>query len=583
MLAYWIGFLASMGWAKPRWIQGQLLLLFLGTLIFSLKTGKCRPLELCDSVWKLIWSERSPLERFCVVLMSILLLIRLWRCVTPVMNWDSFNYHLPLLWERTQAGNLELLRGMSVDYRTMWGGVLLKWPAAVMDPFGRVLVMYHFLLGVISLCCIASHVAKRCSVLVSLVAVASFFALSDLWVYVMMAGDEPWFLCFGALWMIWFLRREELELSRTEEVTMMFCILGMISIKMTAVFLLVPMGISVLWDYVHRPKILILGVVLSVCLFAPLLAHKHQQVGFTYPIKRWVNLLSFDDELPRLMNSKYIAQARRSLGLMDHRDNKDAGDGALGNLVENASRVGSWPIGPQVIWLMLFMCFYPSRLGSLGRQRMGTLLCLSFLAILVAACLWSFSPQARCRYLLPVWMWIAVGVVLVISRVVEVDLGSSVVRKGMRAMVYSVIFMLMFATLMEGKLLKDRLSLQSIWEPRLHWLKALPDGSLIGTWEHLKDENERAFYMGSSSILMAGKGHILAQAGNEVGWRSPEDLPNYLKSNNVVWWILARSAERVDGIYRALTKRALTEGWLVLEHQGQAGEIYRVELGDDVL
>jgi hypothetical protein len=218
--------------------------------------------------------------------------------------------------------------------------------------------------------------------------------------------------------------------------------------------------------------------------------------------------------------------------------------------------------------LALPSLLFPKKYFS--RRTFGLIFVVA-LTLLLSMISWSFSPQAITRYLLPVWFWMAVCCSKALSSVIK----ESVVFRSIKL---SLLILLSYSFFIESKVLFGRLNPQSsIWTPVTYWKNTCPDGPLLVHWNKIKHQNDRVFYAGSAGVLMAGEGHWLAQAGNEVGWRAPEKLKKFLSREKLRWWIIARSAIRVDPVYQALSDEAERLGLIEKVIELDSGLIYRVK------
>jgi hypothetical protein len=568
LLAFSVALLALADWAKPE-------VVFI--LVFSLNIWGARHLAQMFQTLKVDVKtlnvqlrKHGPTLQWFFVLVALLLMVRLARSFFPVLNWDSLNQHLPLLMERVNSGTLDPLFSVSTDRRTLWGGVLLKWVPMVLDSCGRTLILTHVVmvaLGLVSFLKLGLTCGRgwQC-----LIAVLMFMACPDLWVYILMAGDEAWFLCFGIVWVSHYLFGHHLKCSAREVFCLMVMVALMLTVKMTAVFFVLPIICTGLVQFRKSLKVFLGAAVVSLILIVLLIGKTYNDHGMIYPLQRWSDLLSLESP-PKLYQPEEIKLGREALGLVDHHDNHRAGSQPWIMFRENLSRSSSWPIGPYWFWALLALPWLIKNKKLFARNQLGLMLTIA-LALTLSMSSWSFSPQAITRYLLPVWFWLSVFLAQAICSSIEKN------NVAYRAIKVSLFLLISYSLFIESKVLLGRLhSHSSIWNPISYWKEVCPDGPLLSHWDTLKSDQDRAFYAGSASVLMSNQGHWLAQVGNEVGWRAPGKLKSFLTRENLKWWIVASSAIKIDPIYQALSHEAVTLGLLEKVATLPSGVIYRVK------
>jgi len=492
--------------------------------------------------------------------------VRLGLALLPLNNWDSLNHHLPLLLSRLTEGGWSPMPWVATERRTPLFSILPKLWATALDPTGRALVVQHLLLGISLLWGLARLIRSRFPDLFWAMPLLMIWSLSDIWRHLLTAGDEIWMVLgtvsFVAL--CW----ERVGSRRQGFIAVAVLVAGM-GIKATAIFYVLPFGLA--GFFFLRGGLLrrCLGVAFGVILAGIAMGPNLWNYNMAYPFNRWSDLLS--TEAPEVLSSQEVKVQRASLGLADHRDNLSPGSKALVNLKNNLEQFPRLALGPYLIWALLGMILLGKGWARNWPQGSASTLTLSMLAVFLAMLAWNFSPQALYRYLLPVW-WVFL-------------LSLGVILAGTKAFApkwlgLGVGLMLLFALGLEGRELIRRSQQPHPLSPQRHWLATAHDGPLIDTWLKQKSESDRAFYIGSLSLMMVDQErHWLAQLGNETGWRRPEDLKSFLAREGIDWWIFSFDADRLDPVYRKLTERLKTEGVLERVSALESGEIYRVKLG----
>ena len=510
----------------------------------------------------------SPLWKGCAIVALLLVIVRCLRGFLPLENWDSVNQHLPILIERLQLGQLEPMLNVATDRRIFLGGLFLKGYPMAFNLSGRALVLTHLGLVLMGIWRCAQQLKVWMPERKDLPQLWIFMclALSNLWIYIGMAGDEPWFFLLALVWIEMLIRPKA---YRTNRYLALLASLQMmaLSIKATAVFFLCPLGIVGLFLYRRQWKGLIFGSLLGMVVFAATANWCTNNYNMIYPLQRWSNLLATQTPTP-MFSSQEVAKARVTLGLADHRDNHGALDAPLAKIFDNLSRWPQLPLGP--FWLWAGILLLGSRSWSWRSQESRTamvLLGMTLLGLGFAMASWSFSSQALTRYLLPLWAWLIMSLAMLCAQHPHYS-------HWLRRM---LLLLLLFALLLEAKALVGLAKASPWWDARATWEQKLVDGPLLKRWRQLNVQGEKTFYLGGASVLLAGQGHWLAQIGNEVGWRDPEDLAEFLRKTQIKWWVLANSAERFDPIYAVLTQKAVMGGWLSLVEECPSGKIYRVK------
>jgi hypothetical protein len=187
--------------------------------------------------------------------------------------------------------------------------------------------------------------------------------------------------------------------------------------------------------------------------------------------------------------------------------------------------------------------------------------------LLLAMCLWSFSPQAFTRYNIPLWLWLWASLAWLIKR-------ESTWM--MRTLKLSCCLLLLNALGLEGKALWMKLKQDHVLHPRAYWLNYLTDGPLVHEFEKNANEGDRVFYMGGASVLLAGRGHAFAQIGNEVGWREPSEMQHYLKREGLTWLLVSDAALGFDPVYKEIVKTLKSNQALDVEKTVRGGTLYRI-------
>jgi hypothetical protein len=560
MLALWATTLASVNMLKP-WL---LVLSVLSICGYGFLSGRLT----CRVNLRAITTEfRSSPWKWCFLLSALLMAVRMARGLLPIENWDSVNHHLPLLLERLYAGHLEPLFNVATDRRTPLGGVMLKCYPMAFDSSGRALVVMH--IGLVGL--VFYRVYKAMAVWhpegkrVFVLSILMLMPLSDLWVYIGMAGDEPWFLMLAMVWVELFLwPKPQLSVMRIMLSTALL-IMGL-CIKATAVFFLVPAALAGAIFFWRQWKGLVLGLCLGMGCVIMCHSWSLRHYGMIYPLQRWSNLLETQEPV-HLFTAKEVSVGRQSLGLSDHRDNHGALDAPAAKWWDNLSRAHQWPLGPYGLWLCCLIWTGIKLKRSPLMTMAGLFLGSCALGLSFAMASWSFSTQAITRYLLPLWIWGLLGLSMVFAQ-----------KTAYILWIRRLIFLLLLsATFLESKVLWFKAQASFLDNAQVAWEKRLLDGPLLKRFRELNVLQEKTFYMGCSAVLLAGEGNWLAQVGNEVGWREPEQLAKFLKQNQISWWVLANSAEKYDAVYGKLTEEAERLGLLDLVEADPLGKIYRVK------
>ena len=494
-----------------------------------------------------------------------LVLVRLVFALLPLNNWDSLNHHLPLLLSRLQEGGWEPMFWVSTERRTPLFSMLPKLWAISLDPTGRALVVQHLCLGIAILLGMGEVIRKRWPSLIWALPLMMIWSLSDVWRHIISAGDEVW-LILGAMAFLTLLWKEEHKNSKP--VLLGCALMASLGIKATAIFFLIPFGLAWLILTRHQPKKIMVGLALGLGLVTMAMSFNLWHYSLAYPANRWSDLLAKPS--PKVMTVEEVKEQRFAMGLDHHRDNQRPGSKGLSSLMNNVSRLPSLALGPYLIWLMV--CFvlmggWKARLWN----REGLALGMALLAVFLGMISWNFSPQAMFRYFLPMWWVILLAVGILIQKMMS--------RRWVGVGVGLVMF---FALSLEGRELVKGFRGDLAWSPEAQWLKRNHDGPLISAWREESKEKGRAFYIGSLSVLMVDdEKHWLAQIGNEVGWRQPDDVKDFLKREKIIWWILSRQADQLDPLYRKLTEGLVDEGVLESVKTVESGVIYRTELSSD--
>lgn len=532
------------------------------------------------------WKERTPsmLLRFGLALLLGLVCVRCLRAMGPVINWDSLNMHLPMLLERLNLGTLDPMYWVATDRRVLEGGIHLKMMFMAFDGDGRVLTLCHVLMCIWGLLSLAVNVSEKSKFGVHYgLGLWLFFIASDLWVYVLMSGDEPWFLMASILWLGLYVSAQTCS---KREVMAAMMVLGLsLSIKITAVFFLWPIFLLSVLRFKTQRKVMLLGVLGSLAVVMLIWSKTLGDYGMMYPFQRWSDLLADGESVPKVFSGHEVVLERQALGLADHRDNHGVGSAPWSMFLSNLMRSPTWPIGPYGLWLVLVLLSYafcksPRELVKklCGCSTPIALLAATLAAVGIGMSVWSFSSQAISRYLLPVWLWWSVASGALIW---EFCRERPIWR---RNLIVSVLLLSSFGLLLELKVLAGRMSDSNYWSPQRYWRQHRQDAQMIDRYRTLRAElgekSGRAIYYGGLSVLMVGERAHLAQVGNEVGWRSPDQLLKFLQREGIEWWLLGDSAQQLDQVYQKLTDVAVEKGWITLVDVQEDGKIYRCHLSD---
>jgi len=516
--------------------------------------------------WAAGWAYPDKGDRFLIALAFGLLMVRLILSLLPINNWDSLNHHLPLLVSRLQVGGWDPMVWVSTERRTPLYSILPKLWAVSLDPTGRALIVQHLLLGIALLVGMGEVMKRLWPNRWWLLPLLMIWSLSDIWRHLLSAGDEIW-LVLGSMAFLSMYWSKEL---RTRSLILGSVVpLATIGVKATAVFFILPFGLAWLFILRHRPWTILSLLGLGSFLVALSLAPNLWNYSMAYPANRWSDLLAADS--PKVLSGRDVKEQRLAFGLDDHRDNRPPGAKAFSSFIDNLSRLPSLALGPYLIWFLVGVLSLGAAVRSKIYGRDGLALVMALLAIFLSMLSWSFSPQAMFRYLLPAW-WVFL---LSIGILLEGMFPKRWLRVGMS-------LMLLFGLGLEGREITKSVLQPHAWKPTQHWLEKSQDGPLIAEWRELSQGRGRAFYIGALSILMVDSNqHWLAQLGNEVGWRNPDNLSDFLKRENIQWWVLSSQADRLDPLYRRLTESLVNSGQLRITKALTAGEIYRVSFSPD--
>jgi hypothetical protein len=505
------------------------------------------------------------LSIFWLLIVAVLIALRLARASIPVINWDSLNHHLPLLMERLNVASWGPLWDVPTDRRTPLLGVILKLPIFAVDVYGRSLGLYHNLLGLLvswRLLKVIKHRFEMSDQHCFWLGVL-WLSLTDIWWYMGLMGDEPWLLLISAVWIEHLLRAQYTNRSWALLVALMG--LGL-CIKMTALFFLCPVFLMGLWEGRRHKKGLLWGLLCALLINMSVHAFTWLPYGMVYPVQRWSDLLA-QASPAKVFDGAEIKSRRAAMGLPDHQDNHGAASSALAMLNSNLYRSGKWGTGVLLYWSMMlgaWIMFIKRYKQDPFWFRLWAQLTLG---LLITMCLWSFSPQAMTRYNMPLWLWAWVLCANLMS------LKSVIVSWAFKGICSCT---LCLSLALEAKALVLKMGQAHLLAPMDYWEKHLVDGGLVSVFESVAGPGERAFYAGSSSLLWAGKGHVLAQVGNEVGWRDIDRMPHFLHSKGIRWLVISNVARSYDPVIAQLLDQLRREGCIEKEHQLKGGAIYRV-------
>lgn len=500
-----------------------------------------------------------------LLLVVVLISLRLIRGGIPIVNWDSLNHHLPLLTERLASQSWEPLWDVPTDRRTPLLSVLIKMPIFVIDEYGRSLAIHHNLLGLLVgwrlLKALKFHygLSVQCCFWMG----ALWLSITDIWLYLTLVGDEVWLLLISALWIEHLLRTDHTNRSWALTIVLMSCGL---CIKLTALFFLCPILFMGLWIGRDCKKGLMMGTVCALLINICVHAFTWLPYGMVYPLQRWSDLLA--QSSPAVVYDGHdIKLKRESMGLDDHQDNHGAASSPLSMLESNLSRCGKWGTGVLLYWAMVLGPWLILIKGSKGDPFWVRLWIQWFVGLLLTMCLWSFSPQAITRYNIPIWLWawVLCGHLVTLKSVLIVH-----------TFKVTCSCLVCLSVVLEAKGLAHKLQHEHLLKPMVFWEKQLVDGRLVSVFKSLAQKGDRAFYAGSSSLLWAGDGHVLAQVGNEVGWRDLERMPQFLYSKGIRWLVISDVAMEYDPLIARLIDKLIVEGCIKAEADEEGGSIYRV-------
>lgn len=542
----------AIGWMAMALQVGLLSILGLGTEL---------PLEALISVWCIMLCHprnRNTLAQATnslpkwswpwAIAITGLLVIRFTKAGLPLENWDSLNHHLPLLLGRIGDGTLNPLMDIPTDRRTPFAGVWLKSIPIALDPHGRVLVLTHLLAFLIA----AASFAKERMGPFALLSLLALLSLTDLWIYVLNAGDEAWMATLTLVAAAAMGSRQRLSLA-VAVVTLAW----VASIKLTGLLIAGPLGLALLWK--HRSRQLFVVSLFALILTLGFHGRNLVEHDLIYPLNRWSNLLA---EGP-VFSSQQVRLERAKLGLADNPNNHPPLEGAWMKLQHNLGSLGRMALGPFFIWSGLVLLV----LKRSFPQPSLLLPCIA--SCLLAGVAWEFSPQAYYRYLLPTWA--------LLTLVLAEHWGKALSHPASKWMHACLALLFFLSISLEGKALFHHLSKEHSGAPMPFWVHHTHDGPFY-PWvqEHTKEE-EGLLAISTNSVLFAQRPNTwLAQVGNEAGWRRLDEFPSFFEREKIHWILLSNKAESIDSIYSSLLNTLADQGHVSLHQEVSAGKIFRV-------
>jgi hypothetical protein len=350
------------------------------------------------------------------------------------------------------------------------------------------------------------------------------------------------------------------------------------SIKLTAFFFIPFIAcVYLVRNYRGIKPIMILAC--SACFFifalTPYFKQKHDH-HMIYPLQRWTNLMEFGPNTPEVFNFDLIKKKRMALGIENHRDNQKVSSHPFSKWVANFKKLIYLPLGPYFYWGILMLLFGLIVKIKFSQQKHFHFISLGLAAFIVTVCLnlamfaWDFSSQALTRYLLPLWCIYAITLGIFFYEF-------SKAYKITKFLKFTLLLCLLFPLSLESKQVIQTLQKKPFQNSRDYWLEHSSDGSLIKAWQQLTQNQEPStFYMGNASILFMQPQHHVAQVGNEVGWREPNDFLKHLTNKNFEYFVYSYSAEKIDPMYRLLKEHCIKSGRLSLIVSNSTGEIYQI-------
>lgn len=508
-----------------------------------------------------------------IVLVLTLLCIRFFRALVPLLNWDSVGYHFLQLRERLIQGDLAELFHVATDRRSPLLGVISKSWAFAFDSAGSGVVMLNFCAYLMSLIFIAKSVKQLINLKAVLLTVCAVVSLTDIAVYIISAGDEA-LLGLSVCFAVWKLVEPKSESKRWVQITpFLFLGLGM-GLKLTALFWIPILVMCLVWKFISDKRLVGLGFIGFLLVSCWGYFDTYQKYDMVYPFTRWTNLLYTGQEGTPMFTAEAMRQERKLLGLEKDTNDHPLADKIKTTWLSNAKKWLFLPLGPYVLWFVIALPFMLYMLKKESYPKMwffikGVMLGLFILAITMAA--WPLSPQAFMRYHLPTWLFFIPSMFAIVYLVSE----KFKLIKGLSQM---LIVMLVFACLIEAKALLAHSPI-SIFKPtKEYWEQKLADGKILQKFQAKRQTGQASIYFGSCGFFLEGEKTWFAQLGNEVGWRSPKKLEEFLNRQKIVWWVIGESCEKLENPYTALTKVLISKKILVLDERVGAGAIYRVQL-----
>jgi len=520
---------------------------------------------------KLIVKDASRLEKIALLVSCAILSIRFIQSTTPTLNFDSLNQHLPLLAARLAQGDLAPLYELPVDRRIPFSGVIVKLPLYCFGEDGRAISIANFGIYLLLIFQIWETLKKSGSKTAAVIAIICIISWIDIATYFRHVSDEPIFclLMMAAMSTI---------LIRPKSVGVYWvlaCVLGLcFSIKLTTLFFvpIVVVMIAIKCAKEHALGNSLCLVLLALSFGGISYIKQYNDYHMIYPIKRGTDLMDFGPDIPKVYDFEEMRQNRLALGLLDHVDNQKIGNGVFSKWTANFNKLIYLPLGPYIYWSLLALPFmYLKRRETKGALSLQLRMCFGvvLLSLNLAMCVWSFSPQAMTRYLLPIWGVWAMGLGLFFS----VFLESYQIKNWMYG---CLLLLLCFCIGIEGRatyVILKRSPWQSIDD---YWLKYSSDGPLIKLWQEKTGGQMPTYYVGNASFLMRNSQHRYAQVGNEVGWRDPDKFIEYLDSGRFKFLVYSQSAASLDPMYALLVNRAVEHGVITLTEDSSHGQIFSI-------